>query len=55
MEANEMFINDEGQSSRQIKIKFQENGSTEIACIVKANTEEDDIYKIKKRLLKKLN
>ena len=55
MEANEMFGNPENQRTRQTTIKFYANGKNEMACVVRANTEEDDIYKIKKRLLKKLN
>ena len=55
METNEMFGHPEYHSTRQIKIKFYANGASEMACIVSANANDDDIYKIKKRLLKKLN
>ena len=55
MEANEMFGQQSDNNSSQIVIKFYANGTTKLACKVSANTHEDDIYKIKKRLLKKLN
>lgn len=59
MEANELFGNPENHEidygAEQITIKFYANGSTKLAAKVSANTNEDDIFKIKKRLLKKLN
>ena len=55
MESNEMFGESEDHSTGQITIKFYANGTTKLACRVYANTNDDDIYKIKKRLLKKLN
>ena len=42
-------------SGKTQKIKFYANGTTKLACRVQANAMEDDINKIKKRLLKKLN
>ena len=55
MEPNEMFGQPEDHNAGQITIKFYPNGTTKMACRVHANTNDDDIYKIKKRLLKKLN
>jgi len=55
MEANELFGHAEEHGAEQITIKFYANGSTKLAAKISANTNEDDIYKIKKRLLKKLN
>ena len=56
MEHNEMFGHEpEDHSAGQICIKFYLNGSTKLACKVSGNTNDDDIWKIKKRLLKKLN
>ena len=55
MEVNELFGHPSDQGAEQITIKFYANGSTKLACKVYANTIDDDIYKIKKRLLKKLN
>ena len=45
----------EDAETGQITITFYLNGTTKLACKVSANTNDDDIYKIKKRLLKKLN
>ena len=37
-----------------IYLKFYQNGSTKLACKVKAEQGQDELWKIKKRLLKKM-
>ena len=50
----EFFENDDNWKSEQVQIKFFKNGGSRPSCIVKACPIDDDIWKIKKRLLKKL-
>jgi hypothetical protein len=42
------------EQNKECIIKFYANGATEAKCRIQANRRDDDIYKIKKRLLKKL-
>lgn len=50
-----MFGQQSDGSGQAVTIKFYANGTTKLAGKIQANALEDDINKIKKRLLKKLN
>ena len=54
MESNDFFGNQSEDSGKATKIKFYANGTTKLAGRIQANALEDDINKIKKRLLKLL-
>ena len=54
MESNDFFGNQSEDSGKACKIKFYANGTTKLVGRIQANALEDDINKIKKRLLKLL-
>ena len=50
----DLFENDRSQNNELVYIKFFKNGGSKPSAIVKACPIDDDVWKIKKRLLKKL-